>query len=151
MVKHNWQKNIRTYIFHSRLFADVYTRGPRGKDGGWGYRLNAPGTEWHWGFSTKRIASRAGGRAARKLFEASGLLLMIIKRDYSEVSKKGRSMAKKLVKQELVDLSKHVESLDEEIPELVAGEDLEDWLCEMAVVHARCMLLLVRAITDRGA
>ena len=33
----------------------------------------------------------------------------------------------------------------------MAGEDLEDWQCEMAVVHARCLLLLVRVITDRGA
>ena len=60
-------------------------------------------------------------------------------------------MEKIEVKHELAVLSDQVDLMDDEIKELVAGVDLEDWQCEMAVVQARCMLLLVRAITDRGA
>ena len=53
------------------------------------------------------------------------------------------------VDEEIDELSAHVESMSDEIRLLEPGVDLEQWQCEMAVVQARCMLMVVRAVMAR--
>ena len=50
------------------------------------------------------------------------------------------------MEQDISELSSHVESMTDEIRLLEPGVDLEQWQCEMAVVQARCMLLVARAV-----
>ena len=50
------------------------------------------------------------------------------------------------MEQDISELSSHVESMSDEIRLLGPGVDLEQWQCEMAVVQARCMLAVARAV-----